>query len=572
MENYEEDSRKMADLQESFKGNLNLNDSGDLMEIVMIKEEIKEDESSFNLDENKRNFAEDEKVGSEGDSNQLIEEEKEKDRDDFYDEETEINLDEIKEEKFENRKDLKEKVIKEWGGNKKIKLNFRTEERILITNDTKVSIILCSKKTMLGCPFYLEFRTDAEDHLYTLNSYWNIHNHALGNYDNAHAISEEILESIKSFKGSSKSISSLTKSINKKFEKNFHRLTIPHFVNQLQNKEFGKINEDAEFFMKMLEEDHKQRGGFYQVKINEQTLQGCCYMSKRMSMLLDHFSDVIIIDVSHGTNRFNLPFLDIVIINNYGQTCLCYFSLLPNQQYESFQWSLENFKSKLSWTPKVIFSDDEEALRKGKLNFAHIKFLAIKNIFPRASNFVCSWHVQQNLKKKFCYLNRAKDNAHKKLYTQIVNLPYSNSPLKFEEDMSEINDSTLISSELKKYLKDKLKEKEFWVKGFMKVKFCCGMCSTSRIESKHKTLKQFLNSGKRLTELFKVIKELEQKEISRMENEIEKFHKKERKKQEKNDIIIHFKDIYTDYVIERLKDNLNDSTNYKIIQNSGSDW
>jgi len=57
-----------------------------------------------------------------------------------------------------------------------------------------------------------------------------------------------------------------------------------------------------------------------------------------------------------------------------------------------------------------------------------------------------------------------------------------------------------------------------------------------------------------------------------MENEIEKFHKKERKKQEKNDIIIHFKYIYTDYVIARLKDNLNDSTSYKIIQNSGSDW
>jgi len=96
-------------------------------------------------------------------------------------------------------------------------------------------------------------------------------------------------------------------------------------------------------------------------------------MSKRMKLLLDHFSDVIIIDASHGTNRFNLPFLDIVVINNYGQTCLSYFSLLSNHQFSSFQWSLQKFKSQLKKMPKVIFSDDEEALRKGKLNCLFIK-------------------------------------------------------------------------------------------------------------------------------------------------------------------------------------------------------
>jgi len=158
------------------------------------------------------------------------------------------------------------------------------------------------------------------------------------------------------------------------------------------------------------------------------------------------------------------------------------------------------------------------------------------------------------------------------LYTQIVYLPYSNYPQEFEEDISEIYDSNLISSELKKYLKDKSKEKELWVKGFMKAKFCCGMCSTSRIESKHQTLKQFLNSGKRLTELFQVIKESEKKEISRMENEVERSKKNERKRQDKSDVIIHFRDVYSEYVIERLKDNLNESTNYKIVQVSGNIW
>ena len=38
-----------------------------------------------------------------------------------------------------------------------------------------------------------------------------------------------------------------------------------------------------------------------------------------MKNLLEHFSDVIIIDTSHKTNRFNLAFLDVVVIINTGK-------------------------------------------------------------------------------------------------------------------------------------------------------------------------------------------------------------------------------------------------------------
>ena len=98
------------------------------------------------------------------------------------------------------------------------------------------------------------------------------------------------------------------------------------------------------------------------------------------------------------------------------------------------------------------------------------------------------------------------------------------------------------------------------------------MCSSSRIESKHRVLKQYLNSSKRLTELFKVLKNLEAVEISRMENEIEKSRKNERKKKEKMDIIVSLKEIYSDYVLERVKDNLLDSINYKIDKQEKKLW
>jgi len=38
-----------------------------------------------------------------------------------------------------------------------------------------------------------------------------------------------------------------------------------------------------------------------------------------MISVAKQFSDVLIIDTTHGTNRFNLPLLDIAAINNLGK-------------------------------------------------------------------------------------------------------------------------------------------------------------------------------------------------------------------------------------------------------------
>lgn len=180
--------------------------------------------------------------------------------------------------------------------------------------------------------------------------------------------------------------------------------------------------------------------------------------------------------------------------------------------------------------------------------------------------------MQQNLKKKFSYLNRGKDEKKQALYYSIINLPYADYPDDFEDSFREIKKSRSINIELKNYLDEKAKDKELWVKAFMKKKFCCGMCTTSRIEAKHSVLKKFLNSGKRLTEVFKVIKELEEREIASYKNELDKSNKNARKKEETSDLIKHFRSIYGEYVIERLKDQLINSTNYKISELARNKW
>ena len=73
-------------------------------------------------------------------------------------------------------------------------------------------------------------------------------------------------------------------------------------------------------------------------------------MTKRMIKLANNFNDAIIIDTTHKFKRFNVSLLDIVVINNLRKTSICFFSLLNDQRQESFWWTLEQFKSKLTKT------------------------------------------------------------------------------------------------------------------------------------------------------------------------------------------------------------------------------
>jgi len=87
-----------------------------------------------------------------------------------------------------------------------------------------------------------------------------------------------------------------------------------------------------------------------------------------MQELSKYFNDVIVIDTTHRSNRFNMSLMDIIIINNMGKSCTVFFALLKNQTFESYKWALKHYKSKIKHNPAVIFTDDEEALTKG-MNF-----------------------------------------------------------------------------------------------------------------------------------------------------------------------------------------------------------
>jgi len=192
---------------------------------------------------------------------------------------------------------------------------------------------------------------------------------------------------------------------------------------------------------------------------------------------------------------------------------------------------------------------------------------------------LCAWHIQQNFKKKFCYLNRNKKGESKEtqnrkriLYQTITNLPFNKYEEDFEEEYENILNEEVISEEHKSYLKNKVKYKELWVKAFIKNKFCAGMCNSSRVEAKHQVLKRFLNSSSRLVKLFETFKLLESQEITKYFDEVTKFNKRNNQIISKYSLINELQKVYSPYCLNIVKNNLLEGLNYSYEKTKEGKW
>jgi len=98
------------------------------------------------------------------------------------------------------------------------------------------------------------------------------------------------------------------------------------------------------------------------------------------------------------------------------------------------------------------------------------------------------------------------------------------------------------------------------------------MCTSSRIESKHRLYKRFLKSSTHLIEFFKVLRELEEIEIFQFKDEVTKLNKRENKKLNKTSLIKFYQNEYSQYALVKLKDELLESINYKLRKKQGQKW
>jgi len=168
---------------------------------------------------------------------------------------------------------------------------------------------------------------------------------------------------VNDLKGKVKTMKMLTKLINDKFDVKFDEHQIQYRVNKFMRESFGRADQDAFNFVSLAKEDVKINGGYFNITLDGQHFKRSLCVSNTMLKYAKKFLDVVIIDATYKRNRFNLPLVNIIGVNNHGQNILLGFGLISNEDNASYDWIFYNLK--LAWKRDLEnFIVDEYSLIK----------------------------------------------------------------------------------------------------------------------------------------------------------------------------------------------------------------
>ena len=159
----------------------------------------------------------------------------------------------------------------------------------------------------------------------------------------------------------------LTSHINKIFHTNFEVYQMKYKVEKYLQTAFGKPEEDAFKFVELARNEiNSGNGGFFAVeKDDNQKFLKSIYISAVMMTYSNFFLDIVIIDTTYKRNRFSLPLVNVIGINNLGQNILLAFGLLNDETTLSYEWFFKNLKMAWNKDPQNIITDDCAELQQG---------------------------------------------------------------------------------------------------------------------------------------------------------------------------------------------------------------
>jgi len=128
----------------------------------------------------------------------------------------------------------------------------------------------------------------------------------------------------------------------------------------------------------------------YRVNPSTQALEELFFVHPTSHKIWRAFPHVLLIDSTYKTNKYNMPFLEIVGVTSTGKTFCVGFAVLKKERQDDYNWAISKLKETLEkcMMPRVIITDRDLAL----VNACELHF-------PNASHQLCRWHISQNIMK-----------------------------------------------------------------------------------------------------------------------------------------------------------------------------
>lgn len=107
--------------------------------------------------------------------------------------------------------------------------------------------------------------------------------------------------------------------------------------------------------------------------------------------ILRTFPHVIGMDSTYKTNRYGMPFFEIVGVTPTNQNFLVGYVFMRNETTESYRWVLQKLRELIGYDkePSVFLSDRELGL-----------CAALREVFPGTAHFLCRWHINKDVEAR----------------------------------------------------------------------------------------------------------------------------------------------------------------------------
>ncbi|KAK1618754.1 hypothetical protein QYE76_024271 [Lolium multiflorum] len=173
----------------------------------------------------------------------------------------------------------------------------------------------------------------------------------------------------------------------------------------------------------------------------------------------EDYGDVLVFDSTYKMNRYRMPFIPFVGLNNHRRTTVFGCAIVSDETEETYVWLLQTFlKAMCQKKPLSVITDADSAMIR-----------AIRTVFPDVWHRICSWHVEKNMKIHL---------SHKSL-----------GEFRWKTENTEI------------WLKRMYRKRHLWAAAFLTEGFWLGMKSNQRSESLNSCLHLHLDGEMTLVDM-----------------------------------------------------------------------
>jgi hypothetical protein len=220
-------------------------------------------------------------------------------------------------------------------------------------------------------------------------------------------------------------------------------------------------------------------------------LNSLLWMSPTQRELYGKYNDVVILDTTYNTNKFQMMLCIITVVDNNYKTRIVACAIIEDETLDTYRWIFDTLLTETEVYPGVIFTDSDPSMSR-----------AIKEIYPNTHHLLCIFHIDLNLRKK---LKGKLGNQFEEFRNQFYICRNSLCEELFESRWNQLVNKYPTAA---KYLSETLYvNKESWGIPWIYKWFTAGAQSTQRIESINKHIHDKVDRATSLCDLLHSIKD-----------------------------------------------------------------